>query len=577
MCFIFISPIMKEIKTIFLALLAFVTLSACSDKEQDVPEAMEEGPDYLVMLYSVGGGNLDACILSNIYQAMDVGSSENVKMTVQYKSSVLEQKWYPEFDGTRRLDLDDNRHLIGTMKDSLKDAPFFSERKELKSFVSGLKSECIADSLYDMTKSDALADFITWSMKKHPNAKRTVLILSDHGSGWQLEWDGLQDTRAILQDDNTKTIMSLGAVVEGVKKSAGKVDLLYTDACLMSMYENLYGYAHCANYLLAAVEITPGAGGDYSRLLSEFKKAGTSNAELEAAMHTFADYLVSDQWWLNKNINENKYNDIALYDLTKLDRLTPVLRKVVDAMVEKFGSSESVEPTDENVPLGDVFCGYINYALTNCQISNVNARYPNYSVPPPLWKYMIADKVEEHSGIQYDYFYTMDLVRWMKYADTENARNAREAYPDYWNMLRHYLNMNGAKSFSFTDILRLLDKSLADAGAKNNPFRQLKAEMLAALREVGYITCTIGDEKPGIDQAYELCSPGITIVPFNDSYYDKVPNNFLHKIPTHQEALRMYQQTDFDKQVGWSRMLQLVEIYPDLFSNPSRDRVGKDF
>ncbi len=576
---------MKEIKTILLALSLLVSFCACTDENPTVPEVpeepevVEEGPDYLVMLYAVGGESLDVPILSNIYQALDVGSSKNVKMTVQFKSSVKEQKLYPEFDGTRRFDLDDNTHFVGTMKDSLKFSPVITEPKELKSLFSQLKSECIADSLYDMTKSDALADFITWSMKQHPNAKRTVLILSDHGSGWQLRWDGLQDTRAILQDDNTKTIMSLGAVVEGINKSAGKVDLLYTDACLMSMYENLYGYAHCANYLLTAVEITPGAGGDYSKLLNNLKTAGTSSAELENAMHDFADYLVSDQWWTNQRMISlgygGDYHDIALYDLSKLDLLTPVIKKVVDTMVEKAGSNESVEPTVENPPFGEPFRGYINYALTGCQMSSVDNRYPVLSVPSMLFEYIVAD-VEKHKDKNSSYFSTSDLVRWMKYANTENAQEARKNFPDIWTAFQRILILYGVQSFSFTDILRLLDKSLTEAGAQNNPFKQLKAEMLAALKEVGYIRCTIGDEKPGIDQAYELCSPGITIVPFNDSYYDKNSNTFLRLIPTHDEAMRMYQQTDFDQLVGWSRMLQYVEIFPDVFSNPTRDRVDKD-
>ncbi len=586
MCSRFNKPFMKEIKTILLALSLLVSFSACTDKDLDVPEVpeepevVEEGPDYLVMLYSVGGKSLDMPILSNIYQALDVGSSKNVKMTVQFKSSVREQKWYPEFDGTRRFDLDDNTHFVGTMKDSLENSPVITEPKELKSLFSQLKSECIADSLYDMTKSDALADFITWSMKQHPNAKRTVLILSDHGSGWQLRWDGMQDTRAILQDDNTKTIMSLGAVVEGINKSAGKVDLLYTDACLMSMYENLYGYAHCANYLLTAVETTPGAGGDYSKLLNNLKTAGTSSAGLENAMHDFADYLVSDQWWTNQRMISlgygGDYHDIALYDLSKLDLLTPVIKKVVDTMVEKAGSNESVEPTVENPPFGEPFRGYINYALTSCQMSSVDDRYPVLSVPYMLYEYIVDDKVETHNDSSSNYFHTLDLVRWMKYANTENAQEARKNFPDIWTAFQRYLILYGVQSFSFTDILRLLDKSLTEAGAQNNPFKQLKAEMLAALKEVGYIRCTIGDEKPGIDQAYELCSPGITIVPFNDSYYDKISNTFLRLIPTHDEAMRMYQQTEFDKLVGWSRILQYVEIFPDVFSNPTRDHVDKD-
>lgn len=576
---------MKKFKSMLLTMLALVGVCSCSDKEDDIqgiqemqktPEVVEEGPDYLVMFYSVGGGDLDKPIISNIYQALDVGSSDKVKMTVQYKLSADKQQLYPDFDGTRRLDLDDNKHLVGTMKNAVQDYPLMrNPESEFPNLFAQLKSERIADALYDLSKSDALADFITWSMKKHPNAKRTILILNNHGSGWQLELDNKVTTRAIMQDDNTNTIMSLSSVVEGVKRSAGKVDLLYTDACLMSMYENLYGYANCANYLLAAVEITPGAGGNYSKLINDLKNTGTSYAELEASMHSYADYLVSSEWWTSQNFLSigygGNYHDIALYDLTKLDRLTGVFKKVIDTMVDKFTSSESVEPTVERPRLGKEFSGYINYAFTNCQIAFVNKSFPSGYIPKSLISYIAADLEMGYSNIR-----MLPLVQWMKYANTDNARMAHENHPEDWERLQRYLIMYSTASFSITDALRILDNSLTEVGAKNNPFKQLRAEMIAALKEVGYISCTIGDEKPGIDQAYELCSPGITIVPFNEEYYDNKYNTFLNEIPTHQEALRLYQQTDFDKQLGWNRMLQLVEIFPNLFSNPARINVGRE-
>lgn len=582
----------RSIKTILFAMFSMLALASCSendtpnDKPNDTPsnnpgdnsgKADEEGPDFLVMFYGVGGRNLDAGIMSNIYQALDTGSSNNVKMTVQYKLSKDLQEVFPEFDGTRRLDLDDNQHLVGKMSEMFPTIPYMTNKDQFDDFISQLKSECLADSKYDMAKGDALADFITWSMKKHPSAKRTILVLNDHGSGWQIKNDGKPDyTRAILQDDNTDTLMSLESVVEGVKNSsAGKVDLLYTDACLMSTYENLYGYAKCIKYLLASVEITPGSGGNYTFLLNNLKTCGTSDAALESMLHKYADYLVSNNWWMNKDFIDRglggEYHDIALYDLSKLNTLTSVLKKTVDTLVEKFGSEESVEPTSTDVPFGEHFSGYINQTFTNCQIANHSDRFPIDYIPETIVDYYLADYTSLNYLCIDDYNANMkELLFWLKYTYTENAKAAQESFPDDWAYLKYYIIYYSTPSFSLTDILRLLDNSLTQAGAKNNPFKSLRAELLAALKEVGYIKCTIGDEKPGIDQAYELCSPGINIVPFNDSYYDETSNNFLSEVPTYQEAMRIYQQTDFDKQVGWSRMLQLITIFPDVFSNPMR-------
>lgn len=141
-------------------------------------------------------------------------------------------------------------------------------------------------------------------------------------------------------------------------------------------------------------------------------------------------------------------------------------------------------------------------------------------------------------------------------------------------MKREVINM-GQPCYSFTDMMRILDEQLTEVGAANNPFKPLRAELLATLKDMSYITCTIGDEKPGIDQAYELCSPGVTIVPFNNSYNDNTSNNFKKLIPTYQQAQRIYQSTKFDQLVGWSRMLQRIELFPNALSNPSRRTVAK--
>ena len=571
---------MKNFKIFLLAIAGLLAFSACSDKDSASSEGpQEDGPDYLVMLYAVGGGNLDSFILSNIYQALDAGSCDNVKMTVQYKASKNFQVEFPEFDGTRRFDLDDNTHLVGTIEDALSYSPIIRKEVEIRNLFSQLKSERFADADYRMASSEGLTEFIKWSKAKHPGAKRTILIINDHGGGWRLETDGLMDSRAILWDDIEQEELSLNQVVEGVK-NAGKVDVLYTDACLMSVYENLYGYADCARYLLASIEFTPGGGGEYGELLTALKWAEPSNAEVESSMlQLYLDYLASDRWWQsNKLMNiglGNNYADIGLYDLSKIDRLTAVLKKTTDTMVEKFDSDESINPTAELCPLGDTFHGYINYALSNCMVADCRSQYSVMDVPSVLIPYLEKDKFLPSGYTSNWLINTSALIVWLRYAPTDNAKEACANYPDEWEKMKRKVVDMGQPCYSITDMLRLLDEQLTAVGAANNPFKPLRAELLATLKDMAYISCTIGDEKPGIDQAYELCSPGVTLVPFNDYYNDNFSNNFKKIIPTYQQAQSIYQSTKFDQQVGWSRMLQRIEIFPNALTNPSRRTVAR--
>ncbi|NDD27607.1 MAG: hypothetical protein EB084_05000, partial [Proteobacteria bacterium] len=79
----------------------------------------------------------------------------------------------------------------------------------------------------DMSKSQTLADFVAWGMEHYP-AQHTMVIVSDHGSGWQ----------GAVEDDSHDDWMSMPAMREAFEQAAqrtGKtVDIIGFDACLMA-------------------------------------------------------------------------------------------------------------------------------------------------------------------------------------------------------------------------------------------------------------------------------------------------------------------------------------------------------
>ena len=557
-----------------LNLIALVALSAlmvcsCTDSDLDPTPAPEksEGIDYLVMFYGCGGGNLDRGIIGNIMQALDEGSNEQVKLTFEYKMSdtLQHQAALKNFEGARRFTADENAHLKGLFLSLTDNYPTLDD-KELPGVVSQIKSERIGDAKYDMSSSEGLADFIKWSKEQYPSAKHKILVISNHGGAWSLKNDGKIDTRSVLHDDNLDGKgLSLHRVVDGVNDGGG-VDLLYMDACLMSTYENLYGYVNCVKYLLAAFETQAGLGGDYRVLTKLLKIAGSGEDNMVRTMKKYVDYCNSDGWW---ETNWEYCTDLGLYDLSKLGLVTPVLKKITDTLAEKYASDEEFEMTSEQMPLhGNTYAPYIRNAMSECIVGYSVADIHSDSLPSNITNYLKADGLK----LEDNYFKAIEVIKWLRFGQTENAQLALKLFPEDWAKAKKRIYDMGFTTHSLPSILSILGDSLKQVGAQPNPFPQLHDELIASLRQLAYIKCTkVKADPKKFDTAYELCSPGIYLVPLNDLFYLEENAATVKKIPTYEEALRYYQNTEFDQLVGWSRVLSLLDVFPTPFSNAMRD------
>lgn len=291
---------MKIIKTVTLLLAlygAVVFLPSCNDDKEPSKQPQTE---YTLMLYGCGGGNLDKFMQLNLEEAMLTGANDKVKMTGQIKFSAQYQN-DPDMKGTHRF--------------ILQDEDGDGEYDEVETLDASLP-------LYDPNN---LADFIRWSKQQFP-AKNYILILWNHGNGWDPS-DDAPKTRGILQDDNAGGLMmSLDELVEGVKRSDTHLRMIYYDACLMGMVENLCGLTDVADYVLSAAHITPGLGGDYASLIGNLRMG----ADLEAAIKKYCHEVMA-HW--------NVYGatlDISLTNLSKLAPVTTALRKITDELVATY-------------------------------------------------------------------------------------------------------------------------------------------------------------------------------------------------------------------------------------------------
>lgn len=111
----------------------------------------------------------------------------------------------------------------------------------------------------NMGDAQTLADFIAWGISNYP-ADHYMLIISSHGNGWA----------GIGPDETDGTILNLQAIQTGIRAGldavgVDKLDIIGFDACLMAQYEVAVALASVADYLLAAEEVIPGRGWEYSK------------------------------------------------------------------------------------------------------------------------------------------------------------------------------------------------------------------------------------------------------------------------------------------------------------------------
>lgn len=285
---------MKILFSRFVLMAAAVLMSlgiiSCSDDEEvKTPQAEEVLADYTVMLYGVGGGNLDEFLDYNLDQAAGYGYTEKVNFTAKVKYSASEQEKEGK-EGTRLLMMTSQ----------------------------GMHNEKVAERDFRMDNPQNLADFILSSRERFP-AKKYILILWNHGLEFSIYDQPVKDSyvtanpaRALVFDDNVEedgddAAISIFELEEALKLTGEKLDLLYWDVCTMNMIEHVYQLRNHVDYILGSEHVTPDCGGNYTALMHSLD----TNSELLPAMQKYVEQAV--RTW--KNI----YDDCVSYDLTLMD------------------------------------------------------------------------------------------------------------------------------------------------------------------------------------------------------------------------------------------------------------------
>lgn len=307
---------------------------------------------WTVMVYLAGDNNLDAAALTDLDEMKKVGST-------------------PEVDLVAELDRSGGGHA--------------TKRYHLKK-EGALTADAVEDlGETNMGDPSVLEGFLRWGMKNYP-AKKTLVVLWNHGSGWDDEdiyrtarsemglgirrrghmveppsnggdvsvrrvrtvgskpfRRALFNTtiatairpgarpRAIAFDDTSKDFLDnieTKKVLSAVTKDLGrKIDILGMDACLMSMAEVAYQVRDSVDLTVGSEEVEPSDGWPYDTILKELVSKPEMTPQ-QLAVLIVEKYLAS--YAADSNVTQ------AACDLTKCEKLAGAMDKLAKALLPGF-------------------------------------------------------------------------------------------------------------------------------------------------------------------------------------------------------------------------------------------------
>lgn len=550
-------------KKLFLSLLIVIFIFTTSCNPQPTPE---EGESYTIMFYAVGGGSLDMPIIDNIYDAMQAKTASNINMTFQVKLSEYLQHVdsgnLQNFDGVRRFSKADQKDFDSYDTD-------YSNK-----FPGNLVSERAFDANYDMGSAEALADFIRWSAAKHP-ADHYMLILSDHGNGWNITIDGsisagetrkpLKAPQALLFDDNIGDMcMTIKDCTEGIKQSGMHIESLYMDACLMSMAENIYPLIGVVDYFIGSLESVPGKGGAYQYMLEAIN---SNSGNFMQAMSTYCDYCVSDSWWAKSIVNDTQVSaDIAIYDLNKIMPAFEAIHDFAHLM------QECLEDTSSYInPNNGIKQKYADFAYTATTRAEMAVASNTNMIECCL--FLSTDILPQSWGDTCSYFAMPDFLAAITepgFIEAVLTFNSKEDLLQQINYILRYSNY----AISIADYMKLMGEEAAIIGDER--FNDLYNRYIVAIKNATHIAGTFATETK--DGPYHDASMGVNLMSLSEKGchyfgYNEIflfQGNRYAENHSREELLRWYQSSSFDQFTSWSEIMQRIDINPSYFTNRSR-------
>lgn len=179
----------------------------------------------------------------------------------------------------------------------------------------------------DMSDPQTLKEFMIYGITNYP-AKRYMLIIDDHGSGWKGSCEDSQNGSG-----NVMSMVDMASAIGQALTATGvpKLNIICFHACLMSMAEVAYELRARADFLVASEFVMP-----MESVLGASEWLGHLNANPTTSAEDLANRIPTAVY--NAGQAKQKYVHMAAIDLSKMNRLA--------AKIDNFGTQINTSAGD---------------------------------------------------------------------------------------------------------------------------------------------------------------------------------------------------------------------------------------
>jgi len=203
-----------------------VTKQSTASTNEQFSLAPLQNAEWTIMVYLAGDNDLEYYAINDFLEMASVGSTNDVKIVVQFDRIPGYDSRYGDWTTTKRYLV--TQGMIPDYSNALMD---------------------IGEA--NMADPQTLVDFVTWGKNSYP-ANNYCVILWDHGSGWKFPDTGV--TKWICGDYSNGDVMEIYELRNALNTITNNgnypLDLIGFDACLMQMIEIGYEIADYAGYMI---------------------------------------------------------------------------------------------------------------------------------------------------------------------------------------------------------------------------------------------------------------------------------------------------------------------------------------
>ena len=520
--------------------MTMTVFTACTDNDDNPvtpPEPEKELAECTIMWYGSGGGNVDSKILNNFRQFYRAKPEtyDHVNIVAQYKVSATLLKGFDE--RILKLMEEDLKQYEGMTDEELENpeivnsSDYFSlchpqpgatyrfvvdPKKSLRKQL--LETAPYGENNCDFTCADSLTNFINWAATHYP-AKKYILVMADHGGGY-FPADDLPEeagTRGLIYDDghivnNSMKRFSAKSFARAVKNANVRPEGIVLYLCLMNNLEFLYEVKDVTDYIACSTYTMWAEGGAFEKLADNM----ASESDTRLALANFVDANVDswdDYFYKPEDPEKPSYYDLTLTETKRLNDLAPVLKEFTDRLVDTYQNGTPEQRA----------------AINECTANavKVHNKYPFYDMA----KYMETLFMELPEVFDNELFQRVSTFF--------NACIVKQRYAKYLtnhNYQVDYSVLLGVKGrfvkYNYTTLNKLEDATVYHPDGTTEKYNYVDNG---------------SDSSSGSLASYQFIKSGTWPSTFADTY----------------------QQTTFDRLVGWSRWLLINESAPPAWSPSS--------